>query len=142
MPSARKILVADDEPLIRELILDVFSADDFEITTVRNGAEAIEELQRSHFDLLLLDVDMPIVSGFGVIDFLRTQAETSRPKVLIMTIYDDHINEVDWSIIDALIPKPFELAQLRALVKNALSDHAEHRESGEQRDPFSPRTKS
>lgn len=124
MPSesaAKRILVADDEPLIRELILDVFSHDGYDIATVRNGAEAVDRLRDARFDLVLLDVDMPILSGFGVIDFLRSQSEQSRPKVLVMTIFDDHMEEVDWSIIDAVIPKPFEIPQLRALVRNALT---------------------
>ena len=139
LPPGR-ILVADDEPLIRELILDVFANEGYDLTVVRNGAEAVDALRGAHVDLLLLDVDMPILDGFGVIDFLRGESEASRPRVLVMTIFDDHIEEVDWSIIDAVVPKPFEVPQLRALVKNAMS--ARGRLSGEDgASHFSPRTR-
>lgn len=71
--SQKRILVAEDErPIARALELKL-SAAGYSVTTVFNGEDAILELSKNDFDLLLLDLIMPKVDGFGVLESMRSK---------------------------------------------------------------------
>lgn len=71
--SQKRILVAEDErPIARALELKL-SAAGYSVTTVFNGEDAVLELSKNDFDLLLLDLIMPKVDGFGVLESMRTK---------------------------------------------------------------------
>lgn len=66
-----KILVAEDEPAIAKLIEFKLSKEGFEVTLARDGGEACEQLPRAPWDLVILDVMMPVKSGWDVLKELR-----------------------------------------------------------------------
>ena len=69
--NKRRILIVDDEPSIRMLVRTVLERAGYDVTTARDGREAIALLAASDYDLVLLDVIMPNLSGLGVVDELR-----------------------------------------------------------------------
>ncbi|GFI71571.1 transcriptional regulatory protein SrrA [Clostridiales bacterium] len=68
-----KILIADDETKIRETIKDYFSAKDFDVVLAANGKEAVELSILNSFDLIILDVMMPVMDGLSACKEIRKQ---------------------------------------------------------------------
>jgi two-component system cell cycle response regulator CpdR len=121
-----RILVADDEESMRNLIARGLEQDGHAVTTANDGAEALEVLTRARgaFELLLADIRMPVMDGIA----LALTAARDHPKVtiLLMTGYADQRERA--SGLDALIhdvlTKPFSLETLRGAVAAALAVRA------------------
>ena len=79
----KKILVVDDDRVTRHLLRKVLKAAGFTIATATNGVEALKQLRKSSFDLVLLDIWMPQMNGLEVLAQLR--AEPAQPRVVVMT---------------------------------------------------------
>ncbi|MGB8509385.1 MAG: LytTR family DNA-binding domain-containing protein [Pyrinomonadaceae bacterium] len=113
-----RVLVVDDEPLAREKIREMAKGD-AEILIVgecANGIEAIEAVQTLRPDLLLLDVQMPEVGGFGVLEALK---QTYLPPVIFITAYDTYaVRAFEVHALDYLL-KPFDRERFRAALARA-----------------------
>ena len=114
------MLVVDDEPLAREKIRRM-AKDDPEVRIVgecTNGAEAIEAVQALAPDLLLLDVQMPEVGGFAVLEALRSNGGHV-PPVIFITAYDHYaVRAFEVHALDYLL-KPFDRDRFRAAIERA-----------------------
>ena len=118
--EARKgrILVADDDQSIRQLVCTILKRDRYTADCVGDGVEAIEHLEKHDYAVILLDLMMPRVDGFGVIEYLKTHPPAHKPIVLVVTAYaDQKFKEVDPSIVAGVLRKPFEIAELGQLVR-------------------------
>lgn len=120
-----KILVADDESLIRELLCDILQQENYQVETASNGFEVLELLkQHSDFSLVLLDVMMPGMDG---IKTLRKIRETSKIPVILLTALGDSGSELKGLEVGAndYIKKPFHkkilLARINIAIKNNIS---------------------
>jgi two-component system sensor histidine kinase ChiS len=80
-----KVLVVDDEPDHVELISKVLREEGYQITRAYDGEEALESIKRSKPDLIILDLMMPKVSGFDVIEFLKTGDDTQQIPIIVVT---------------------------------------------------------
>jgi len=113
-----RVLVVDDEPLAREKIRGM-AADDPEIRVVAecsNGAEAIEAVRSMRPDLILLDVQMPEVGGFDVLEALKDE---QLPPVIFITAYDHYaVRAFEFHALDYLL-KPFDRERFRAAIERA-----------------------
>jgi two-component system, LytTR family, response regulator len=113
-----RVLVVDDEPLAREKIRGM-AADDPDLRVVgecTNGAEAIEAVQTLKPDLLLLDVQMPEVGGFAVLEALKDEG---LPPVIFITAYDHYaVRAFEFHALDYLL-KPFDRERFRAAIDRA-----------------------
>jgi len=113
-----RVLVVDDEPLAREKIR-AMAADDPEIRVVgecSNGAEAIEAIQTIRPDLILLDVQMPEVGGFAVLEALKDEG---LPPVIFITAYDHYaVRAFEVHALDYLL-KPFDRERFQAAIERA-----------------------
>lgn len=83
MKQKIKILLADDDPVLRRLLPFQLSSDEFETSTVENGKEALSILREQDFDVVLLDVNLPDISGLEILQKIR-QSEDS-PEVVMLT---------------------------------------------------------
>ncbi len=85
-PSVQKrILLVEDDDALANVYLIRLQAESFDVLRVANGEEALATALKYHPDLVLLDVMMPKVSGFDVLDILRNTPETSNVKVVMLT---------------------------------------------------------
>jgi len=82
-----KILVADDEVMMRNLILKILESEGYQIAMASTGSEALEMLKAEKFDLLLTDVRMPGMNGFDLLKAVKT--EWPDMAVIVMTGYGD-----------------------------------------------------
>lgn len=113
-----RVLVADDDQSIRQLLCTIVRRERFEVDCVADGAEAISKLRENEYAVILLDLMMPRVSGFEVIDYLKEHRPAVKPVILVITAYSDQrFKEVDASIVAGVLRKPFEIADLGGIVR-------------------------
>ena len=120
MPNKSKILIVDDEIRMLDSLKELLSGQDCEIHTSNSGAEAIDCLTRGGFDLVLLDIVMPGIDGFKVMDHIESQNPNT--SVVIMTGHstvDSAIAALRKGAYDYL-KKPFEYEELLKTIENAL----------------------
>src|SRR6266567_5158989 len=87
--SQPQVLVADDDQSIRQLVCTIVRREGFVPDCVVDGLEAIEKLKEHEYSVILLDLMMPRMDGFGVIDYLKKNPPRVKPIVLIITAYAD-----------------------------------------------------
>jgi DNA-binding response OmpR family regulator len=80
-----KILLVEDDTNLREIYAARFSAEAYDVITASDGEEALATAVRERPDLIILDVMMPKISGYDVLDILRSTPETKDTKVIMMT---------------------------------------------------------
>jgi two-component system, OmpR family, response regulator len=118
-PEAR-LLVVDDEPNIVELLSASLRFSGFEVATATGGQQALEVAREFRPDLVLLDVMMPGLDGFGVVRRLR--ADGSRTPVLFLTARDATEDKVTGLTLggDDYVTKPFSLEEVVARIRAVL----------------------
>jgi two-component system OmpR family response regulator len=111
-----RILVADDEPNIREIITFALERAGFATAIARNGGEALQQFRRSPLDLIILDIGMPEMDGLEVCRQIRRSSEV---PILFLSARDDEIDRVLGLEIggDDYVTKPFSTRELVARVK-------------------------
>ena len=112
-----RILLAEDERTISRLIKQVLTNAGHEVIGVQSGAEAVDVLESSAFDLVLLDLNLADGDGMKVVTALENHVGP-KPPVVLMT-GDGTLDEDDPRTrrVARVLPKPFELDELEALVK-------------------------
>ncbi|MEO9806214.1 MAG: response regulator transcription factor [Reichenbachiella sp.] len=115
-----KILVVDDEPAMREGLADNLQFEGYEADLAENGKMALQNLKEKKYDLVILDVMMPEMSGFDVCKALRR--EGNDVPVILLTAKGEEIDRVLGLELgaDDYITKPFSLRELLARVKAIL----------------------
>lgn len=107
-----RILVVDDDRLIRTLLTSIFEMHGVECATAKDGEEALHELARGEFDLVLLDLMMPGVDGFDVLEGVAS-LPGPQPPIMIATAASPHVVErIPPSRIAAVLAKPFDVDEL------------------------------
>ena len=126
VPEAR-ILVVDDDPLLRELYSMLLRLENYEIETAANGLEALERFKQHRFDLVLTDRNMPKVNGVALIRRLR-KAGSNVPIVMISgSISENGLPDDVAREVSAALPKPISAGQMFAAVEFALRPDPEAR---------------
>jgi CheY-like chemotaxis protein len=122
--SRKSILVADDEQGIRDLLHFTLEPLGFDVSTVRDGVEALQAVQERSFDLVLLDVHMPRLSGPEVLVKIREIRPTQ--KVLIVSSSSDASLSFEQRVaefgVSACLFKPVELDELIGSIERALAE--------------------
>ena len=117
-----RILVADDEAVIREGISRILSKEGFLVKTVSGGKEALVELSRDAFDLVLLDIKMPDLDGLEVLKTISTSEALHHCPVIMITGYpqvETAVQSIKMGAFDYLT-KPFTPEQLKQTLQKAL----------------------
>ena len=85
-------LIAEDDPVLRDLYIRKFSTSEFQIRTATNGEEVVTMVAEQAPDLLLLDLNMPVLDGFGVLEKLPKE-QRSYPVIIITNFEDQATRE-------------------------------------------------
>jgi CheY-like chemotaxis protein len=118
--EAKCFLIADDDPAMRRLFEVISRRTSLECDTAANGPEAIAALKRRRYDLLFLDIMMPRIDGWGVLDYLRTRATHELPTIFIVTSFiDQMLSAADSEIVAGIIYKPFDADEIATLMRDA-----------------------
>jgi len=118
-----KILIADDEDSMRQLVARAIAMDGHETVTAQDGAEALEILTREHgaFDLLLTDIQMPVMDGIALA--LSAARDFPDLTILLMTGFADQRERASNlnALVHDVVTKPFSVADIRTAVADALA---------------------
>jgi CheY-like chemotaxis protein len=121
MSSTRRprILLIDDDPNVREVLLHLLASFGYEVQTAAEGASGLARFDEGGWDLVLVDVVMPAMSGWGVVEAIRLRAPAT-PIVLITGMNQPAVMQRarDWRL--PVIMKPFRSDAIRATVAKAL----------------------
>lgn len=122
MLQPKKILLAEDDLMLRETLSDMFAQADFEVIAVDNGLEALNCLQKEKFDLLVTDLHMRPMNGLALLEAIRTNGSWNTMPVIILTA--DPLQELRMrgleSGVNDYLNKPFSFKELLLRAQNLL----------------------
>jgi len=116
MPELHKrVLVADDDAVVREILTSVLEEQSLQVDCAEDGRRALELMRENQYSVVLLDLLMPEMNGFEVLENLD---EDLRPVVLVVTGADQStVAELDSRIVHGIVRKPFDPHELAELVR-------------------------
>jgi type II secretory ATPase GspE/PulE/Tfp pilus assembly ATPase PilB-like protein/CheY-like chemotaxis protein len=119
----RCVLLVEDEDQLRRVMKDLLEREGYRVVEARDGAQALDEVDRHAPDLILLDLNLPGLDGYGVLQRLRSRASTSEVPVIVLTAKGDEDNEVRVFQLgaDDFLTKPFRAKALSARLDAVLS---------------------
>jgi CheY-like chemotaxis protein len=123
-PAKRTILLADDDPAIRQILRRLLERENYRVLTAANGAEAVE-LAAAKVDLALLDLSMPVKDGWET--FKQLSTENPSLPIILMTARPNQFFPALASGVRALLEKPLDLEKLLPTIKNLLEETVETR---------------
>jgi len=126
----KKILVVEDEPDIRELLASYLISDGYKVTEAEDGVSAIELFSKDRFDLVILDILIPKIDGYGVCEVVKKQSDV--PVIFLSALGDENsmVKGYD-SMADDYVTKPFSmpvfLKKVKAVLRRDAKNSAEER---------------
>ena len=117
---AEKILVADDEQEIRELLDNFLTGQGYEVVLASDGNQALQLASEENPQAIILDIKMPGLDGLEVCKRLKEKEQTRLIPVIVITGFEDNKIEALNLGADDFVNKPFDMAEISARVKSAL----------------------
>jgi CheY-like chemotaxis protein len=111
-----RVLLVDDEDQLRRVMRDLLERDGYTVTEARDGIEALDQVDRTAPDIIVLDLNLPGLDGYGVLSHLRSRRSTENIPVVVLTARGDEENEVRVFEFgaDDFLSKPFRARALSA----------------------------
>ena len=121
---SKRILVVEDQPDNRKILRDVFARTDYEIIETENGEEALEALAKSRPDLILMDIQPPIMDGYTATRRIKADPALNSIPIIAVTSYalSGEEKKAREAGCDDYIPKPYSPRELLAKVRQYLSE--------------------
>jgi two-component system alkaline phosphatase synthesis response regulator PhoP len=112
--TATSVLVVDDEPQVVWLLQFSLEAEGYQTYAARNGRAALDEIQEHHPALVLLDIMMPVMDGWSVLEQLQQLPEGERPRVVVVSARSSLRDRAKATELgaDAFVAKPFSVDDL------------------------------
>jgi CheY-like chemotaxis protein len=122
-----RALLAEDNPMNRALIRDFLTRLGYEVAMAEHGAEAVDLARTQDFDIILLDIQMPVMDGLEAATRIRRHQESEggpRAPILALTAYAGrHEIPAGWiGAFDQVLPKPLDLAELERTLRQVIPD--------------------
>ena len=120
-----KVLLVEDEDSLRRVMKDLLERDGYVVSEARDGVQALDEVDRHAPDIILLDLNLPGLDGYTVLQQLRSRPATRGIPVMVLTAKGDEDNEVRVFELgaDDFITKPFRARALSARLEAVLGRH-------------------
>ncbi|MEJ2365270.1 MAG: response regulator [Deltaproteobacteria bacterium] len=115
-----KILVVDDERVIRDILHDVLVNEGYEVILASNGEEAVKLAKRENPQAILLDIKMPGVNGIEACKRLKADEKTSSIPVVMISAHGEHKREAIDAGAEDFLTKPFSMVEIFTRVRSIL----------------------
>jgi DNA-binding response OmpR family regulator len=119
MSEKPRVLVVDDDRAIRVLVARIVERAGFPVDTASDGAEAIEKIRSTRYAVCVIDLMMPNVNGYEIVEFIGKHcAVGDRPAVIVITAVAESsaIVRLDGRIVHSIVRKPFDISVLAELI--------------------------
>src|SRR6266571_2898289 len=128
MTTQASVLVIDDDPVTRQMLAGTLEQEGHQVTTTENGARGLELIRSKSFDVVILDVIMPEMDGYRVLEELKGDAELRHIPVIMVTAVDDMDSAVRCIELgaDDYLSKPIDPVVLRARINAGLTKKRLH----------------
>ncbi|MFN3815777.1 response regulator [Brevundimonas sp.] len=128
--QAPRVLAAEDHPANRKLLALLFQSFGVDLALVENGREAVEALRANRFDLVLMDVMMPVMDGVEALTVIRAEeAASNRPRtavhMLTANVFDEDVARYLKAGADGVLRKPIEIDALQAVLNATTAQRAD-----------------
>lgn len=114
--SAKRILVTEDDPSIRSLLATILRRASYEVDTAVDGRDAVEKAKATEYDVIVLDLMMPVMSGFEVLGRLAIRTPNPRFVVIMSAAPLDDIAKAKGANVFAALHKPSAIEEIVATV--------------------------
>ncbi|MBN1869998.1 MAG: response regulator [Candidatus Omnitrophica bacterium] len=123
---AKRILVIDDEALVTESLKKLLKKSGYDAEVAKNGAEAMQKIEKSDFDLIVSDIRMPDINGIEIIKRIRQHLQQNKKKAvpeILITGYasKEHMDEAKALNVADYIYKPFNIRDFLDIIRKNLS---------------------
>lgn len=134
MVTKPRVLVVDDEPAIRALVAKIVERAGHPVDSARDGADAIEKLEVQQYAVVVLDLMMPNVDGYALIEYLKKRGGP-RPAIIVVSAGDSAaLRQLDGSVVHSIVRKPFDIDVLGDLIAAAAAASPVMEEKGDEDD--------
>jgi DNA-binding response OmpR family regulator len=106
-----RALVVEDDPAIRRLVEKILTRHQIDADLASDGRTAIENLRSRDYEVLILDLMVPEVNGFQVIDYLRRSGKVL-PVAVVSAVSQQALQQLDFAVVKLVIGKPFDVEEL------------------------------
>ncbi|HUR82428.1 MAG TPA: protein kinase [Thermoanaerobaculia bacterium] len=111
--GGRRALVADDDPSARYILCSVLQRHQIEYDEAANGADAVKLLKANTYSFVFIDLLMPRIDGWGVLDFLRSHKPQPMPRTIIITgVQNQKLSAADQDLVAGLLYKPIDIGEV------------------------------
>lgn len=121
MSLARRVLMVEDEAALREVLAEYLRAEGFDVDLAVNGVEALRMARQSTPDVLILDVNMPVLDGVAVLETWTADADLGAVPVVLVSATPSLSRLATQFGVRASLAKPFDLDVLVAVIEQALA---------------------
>jgi len=118
--TEKRILVVDDDDAIRALLFTILRRRGFAVDAVANGEEAVARFRRCRYAIALLDLMMPVMNGWEVLQWLESLPADDRPMVVVLTAGNEP-RSMNPSLVAGTIRKPFDVELLVDMIGGCLA---------------------
>lgn len=125
----KKILVLDDSPFMLTTIGDMLTKLNYEVTTVENGAEACQKVKSTRYDMIITDMNMPVMDGLEFTKRVKTYPNCKFVPIVMLSSEEnaEKISTAKKMGISTFLSKPLKEAQLRTIVQITLNKRSTSR---------------
>jgi hypothetical protein len=126
MSNPKKVMIAEDSSVIQNLTRKILSIQNYQITSVKNGRQVLDTLDKENFDIILMDINMPVMDGIECTQKIRALDDPHKSKVPIVAITGNaknlSVQEYNDIGINELLQKPLNFDELVTLVRKYTAD--------------------
>jgi len=115
-PHPRNILVVDDDPVIRDMMVDILELEGYTVRLARNGLDALDILRGDEPYLVFLDLMMPVLNGKELCEILEVEPELRARHIIVLMSAMDKMDEALTLNVVALMPKPFSVDDVVGII--------------------------
>lgn len=113
----KRALVCEDDPAIRSLVRTIVAREGFTVDTAADGGEALAQLRDHCYELIMLDLMMPNIDGYDVVNAVRHHSPATLKRIVIMTAASEALRQEFPVPVCTLLPKPFDISRLSTVVQ-------------------------
>ena len=125
--SCPRVLVVEDTREVRELLVEILEAEGYHVDSAINGKDALNQLRRAPYDVVLLDLMMPVMDGLALLDELKHETGAGQTPVIAMSAFERFRGEATGLGARAFIGKPIEIDHLLEAIEREAATATDHR---------------